>query len=52
MHTTDLNIAAAKSRGFILAVKAVRGAYLDQERALAKEKGIQVCVPEWFYWLL
>ena len=49
MHTIGLNIAAAKSRGFLLAVKTVRGAYLDQERALSKEKGIQVCVPEWFY---
>ena len=44
MHTIGLNIAAAKSRGFLLAVKTVRGAYMDQEKALARDKGTSVCV--------
>ncbi len=34
-------LEAAKSRGFILGMKLVRGAYMEKERARAEEKGYQ-----------
>ena len=39
MDTLALNIAASISRGFLLGVKTVRGAYIEQERRLASEQG-------------
>ena len=36
----QLDIAASKHYGCFFGVKTVRGAYMDSERALAKEKGV------------
>lgn len=34
-----LDLASAEESGFMYGVKLVRGAYMEQERALAQEKG-------------
>lgn len=40
LDTIFQDIAAAEAKGFLLGVKTVRGAYIEQERLLAKEKGV------------
>ena len=42
LNSIHLDLAAADVSGFHLGVKLVRGAYLEQERQLAKEKGMPV----------
>ena len=36
-----MDLALAEEAGFLYGVKVVRGAYMEQERALAREKGYE-----------
>lgn len=40
LDTILQDLAAAEAKGFLLGVKTVRGAYIEQERLLAKENGM------------
>ena len=44
LNGIKLDLATAEVNGFHLGVKLVRGAYMEQEGQLAKEKGMPACL--------